>query len=294
MFTELLTCNPNKYLSMKSVSILFLAASLTITLFSCSESEEPKTPDPTEINEKEVIVEDFQAILDSAGLRGAILISDGQTLYSNDYDWAAKGHLPASTYKIPNSIIALELGVMENDSTISEWDGEPRFMKRWEQDLYLRDAFHLSCVPCYQDVARKIGASRMQEYVDRLNYGSMQFDSSNIDLFWLEGASRISQMQQIEFLQAFNEGKLSVSERTLEIMSRMMIIEENDRFTLRGKTGWSVTNDIDNCWFVGWVETDKGTYYFATNVEPGINTNSDDLFTTRKTITYKALELIAL
>ncbi len=277
---------------MKQFLYLLFATALTVT--SCGDSEKPSTPKPLVVNDNEVIVEDFQAILDSAGLRGSILISDGQTLYSNDYDWAAKGHLPASTYKIPNSIIALELGIMENDSTISKWGGEPRFMKRWERDMTLRDAFHLSCVPCYQEIARKIGASRMQEYIDTFNYGAMQFDPSNIDLFWLEGTSRISQMQQIEFLQALNEGKLSVSERTLEIMRRMMIIEENDRFTLRGKTGWSVTNDIDNCWFVGWVETDLGTYYFATNVAPGINTKSDDLFTIRKTITYQALEIIAL
>ena len=76
-------------------------------------------------------------------------------------------------------------------------------------------------------------------------------------------------------------------------MRRMMIIEQNELFTLRGKTGWSVTNNQDNCWFVGWVETSKGVYYFATNVEPGETTNVDDLFTLRKDITYEAMELIA-
>ena len=71
------------------------------------------------------------------------------------------GHLPASTFKIPNSIIALETGLIEDDSTLIKWDGDERRLPAWEQDLVFRDAFHYSCVPCYQEIARKIGEKRM-------------------------------------------------------------------------------------------------------------------------------------
>jgi len=282
------------FLPKKSAKHLVFSIFLSFTLYACVESNATDIPNPQQVNEKEVIVEDFQSILDSSGVRGSILIYDGQTFYSNNYEWANRGHLPASTYKIPNSIIALELGVMENDSSMSYWDGEPRAYPRWENDLYFRDAFHLSCVPCYQEIARNIGVPQMQKHVDRFNYGKMRFDSTNIDLFWLQGDSRITQHEQIAFLKAFNEKKLDISERTHTIMRRMMIIEENERFVLRGKTGWSITDDLDNCWFVGWVETEMGTYYFATNIEPSLNTQSDDLFSIRKEVTYKALEGIAL
>jgi beta-lactamase class D len=269
-----------------------LLLTLLLALISCGENTPPPADKPLESESNEVVFDDFQTILDDAGLDGSILIYDGANFYSNNFDWAKQGYLPASTFKIPNSIIALELGIMENDSTMIEWDGEPRFMKRWEQNLVFRDAFHVSCVPCYQDIAREVGVRRMQEYTYNFNFGDMDIDSSNIDMFWLEGESRISQFQQIEFLKSFNERRLTISERTHKLMRRMMIIEENDGFILRGKTGWSVTDDQDNCWFVGWVETDEGFYYFATNIEPREETESNDLFTIRKEATYAALEFI--
>ena len=88
--------------------------------------------------------------------------------YSNDFKWANAGRLPASTFKIPNSIIALETGVVENDSTLFEWDGIERSIKNWNQDLLFREAFHFSCVPCYQKVAREISEKRMNVYLNKL------------------------------------------------------------------------------------------------------------------------------
>ncbi len=244
--------------------------------------------EPT-MDSSEVTVEEFQTILDAAEVSGSILIWDEKKYYSNDFDWAKKGKLPASTFKIPNSIIALELGIIENDSTIIKWDGKKRFQKSWEQDLSFKDAFHFSCVPCYQEIARTIGVKRMKNYLYNMNYGNMDFDSTNVDMFWLEGNSKINQFQQIGFLRTFNEQRLPISTRTLAIMRRMMIIEANEHYTLRGKTGWSVTDDKDNCWFVGFVETNRGFYYFATNIEPTEQTDLDSLSSIRKNITIEAL-----
>ena len=274
------------------MKFLLFTLPLVWLVLSCETTEPQNTPFGVEEKDNKVEVADFAKIIDSVGLKGSILIYDGTNYYSNDFKWAERGHLPASTFKIPNSLIALELGIMENDSTVSKWDGQPRYMKRWEQDLNFRDAFHASCVPCYQEIARKVGLRNMKDFVYKFNYGNMDIDSSNLDMFWLEGKSQISQFEQIDFLQSFNEKRLPVSEKTYQIMRRMMIIEENKKFVLRGKTGWSVTNDKDNCWFVGWVETNQAQYYFATNVEPARSINADDLFTLRKEITYRALELI--
>ncbi len=107
-----------------------------------------------------IVKPEFESLIDSADVVGAILLYDHQKniYYSNDFDWANKGKLPASTFKIANTIIGLETGVIESDSVIFKWDGRPKGNKNWEQDLILRDAFHFSCVPCYQDVAREVGA----------------------------------------------------------------------------------------------------------------------------------------
>ena len=112
---------------------------ICLGLSSCTSSDKEPIQE-TDHSEKRIMVDDFQLMLDSAKLKGTILLYDlnENTFYSNDFDKAAKGQLPASTYKIPNSIIALELGIVENDSTIIKWDGEPRNREIWEADLYFQ------------------------------------------------------------------------------------------------------------------------------------------------------------
>lgn len=220
--------------------------------------------------DKKTLVPEFNKILDSLKVKGAILIYDftNKTYYSNDFSWAKTGIIPASTFKIPNSIIALETGVIKNDSAIFKWNGEKRWNKKWEQDLTFKEAFQVSCVPCYQEVARKIGVERMKDYLKKLNYKEMIFDSSTIDNFWLDGKSKISQIQQIQFLKRFYFSELSISKRTESIIKDMMKIEKTDAYSLSGKTGLSVKNDLYNGWFVGYFEVKNKVYFFATNLEP--------------------------
>ncbi|MCF8370871.1 MAG: class D beta-lactamase [Bacteroidales bacterium] len=272
---------------MKTYHLLIIA----ILISACSPKQnESKNKDTTTL-QKEILKPGLQAIIDSAQVNGAVLVFDPQqnVFYSNDFQWARKGNLPASTFKIPNSIIALETGVVEDDSTLFIWDGKNRNLAIWEQDLIFRDAFHYSCVPCYQDIARRIGEKRMNEYLAKLDYGKMQVDSTNIDLFWLEGESKISQFQQIDFLNRFYNSNLQVSDRTQKIMKELIVIERNDLYTLRGKTGWSIRNGNNNGWFVGYVETRGKIYFFATNVEPYEEFNMDIFPKIRTEITYKAL-----
>ncbi|MAW94071.1 MULTISPECIES: class D beta-lactamase [unclassified Leeuwenhoekiella] len=272
-------------------------ALILATFFSCTNHKEASDKKvDTPVVEREILTPEFQTILDSAGVEGSILIYDlkNDTYYSNDFQWATKGRLPASTFKITNSIIALETGVVENDSTLFKWNGEKRSLKVWEQDLILKDAFHFSCVPCYQEVARNIGAQRMSAYLDKLEYGAMDVDSTNIDMFWLEGGSKISQFQQIDFLKRFYKSQLPISERTEKIMKRMMILEENENYTLRGKTGWSIRNGNNNGWFVGYLENGSDTYFFATNINPNADFNMDLFPMIRKEVTLEALRNLNL
>lgn len=268
------------------------------SIFSCNPGTrrpgEKETGRPGEKETRRETVPAFQLILDSACVTGAILVFNPakNVYYSNDFAWCESGHLPASTFKIPNSIIALETGVMESDSTLIRWDGEKRRMKGWEQDLVFRDAFHVSCVPCYQDIARKIGVKRMKTYLDSLNYGHMLVDSASIDLFWLEGESKISQFEQIDFLYRFYTSRLPISERTERMMKELMVIEENDTFRLSGKTGWSVRNGNNNGWFVGYLEKEEKLLFFATNINPNREFNMDLFPVIRKEISMEAVKVI--
>lgn len=273
---------------MKKIYIL----SILILVFSCTNNKTNSDKNQSPEFEGEVVISEFQTLIDSADVKGSILIYDlkDDKYYSNNFNWAKKGNLPASTYKITNSIIALETGVVQSDSTLFKWNGEERRLNIWEQDMIFKEAFHYSCVPCYQEVARKIGVNQMNKYLDKLDYGKMKVDSTNIDLFWLEGESQINQYQQIEFLKRFYNSELPISKRTETIMKRMIVIEEDETYKLSGKTGWSIRDGNNNGWFVGFVEIKENTYFFATNVEPNQNFNMDLFPIIRKELTFKALK----
>ncbi len=235
---------------------------------------------------------DLQSIFDSVSVKGAVLIFDPQKniCISNDFERSRQGFLPASTFKIPNSIIALETGVVSNDSTLFYWNGEKRRLPSWEKDLTFREAFHASCVPCYQEVARKIGVARMRHFLDEFQYGEMKVDSFSIDKFWLEGTSTISQQQQIDFLYKFYQRRLTLQKNTYNIMSRMLVIDDNDQYKISGKTGWAIRERNNTGWFVGYIEKENEVYFFATIVEPNTTFNMDFFPVIRSEITLKALK----
>lgn len=243
------------------VSFLFVACTSTDTL-----NENHQTPAPENIE-----YPPFQTILDSMELMGTILIYDANstTYYSNDFNWSNKGFLPASTFKIANGLIALETGVVPHDSLVFKWDGTDRYLDAWEQDLPFSQAFKLSCVPCFQEIARNIGVDRMNKYIQKLQYGQIIVDTTNLDNFWLRGQAQISPMQQVHFLERLFSNQLPLKSRTVRIMKEVMLLREVGPLQLFGKTGWSIT-EVNNGWFVGYL-TEKSKdepIYFAANVQP--------------------------
>ena len=186
---------------------------------------------------------------------------------------AETGFLPASTFKIPNSLIALETGVVADaDGAVFPWDKVVRDIDAWNRDHTMRSAFKASAVPVYQDIARKIGAERMQQYVGKFDYGNRDI-GGGIDMFWLEGKLRISAIQQIVFLYRLYRGELPVSARSQEIVRDIMFIEETEVGTLRGKTGAvGITtargSKATMGWLVGWLErAGQPPLIFAMNID---------------------------
>lgn len=280
---------------MKAIFGLFAATIMCLPVLAQTHTGTEMLP-AFQHDAKLEIVKEFGALLDSSNMQGVILVYDAtnNTLFTNDIEMSKQGHLPASTFKIANSVIGLESGVVDSDTSIFRWDGSPRRLSSWEKDLRLREAFQVSCVPCYQQLARKIGYSRMHDWLNRLNYGHMVFDSAQIDVFWLEGESRISPMEQIDFLQRLHDGKLPVSDKTTQVMKRLMLIETHGQWQLSGKTGWAIRNGNNTGWFVGYLENKSGVYYFAVLVQPDTAFNMELFPIIRKSITMKALAQLKL
>ena len=84
-------------------------------------------------------------------------------IYQHNRDRNATAFLPASTFKILNSLISLETGVIPDEIAILTWDGVQRSIPGWNRDLNMREAFKLSAVWFYQVLARRVGHERMQQ-----------------------------------------------------------------------------------------------------------------------------------
>ncbi len=144
--------------------------------------------------------------------------------------------MPASTFKIANSLIALETSVATDaDHPTFKWDGVVRDIEEWNHDHTLRTAIKASVVPVYQEIARQIGPERMQRYVEAFDYGNHDIGGATIDAFWLEGDLRITALQQIEFLEKLYKEELPVSKRSMEIVKDIMLLEQNELGVIRAR-----------------------------------------------------------
>lgn len=178
---------------------------------------------------------------------------------------ANQSFLPASTFKIINSLIALETGAIKDEKEMLEWDGIDRGWENWNQDQNMLFAFRNSTVWFYQKLARLIGAERMQNWVNACDYGNKNI-SGGIDLFWLQGAIRISAMEQIEFLQKLYENDLPFNIRNQLLVKEIMLADSNASYRLYAKTGWAARVNPQIGWYVGFVETSTEVWLFAHNI----------------------------
>ncbi len=204
-----------------------------------------------------------------------------------------KRFIPASTFKIFNSLVALETNAIADENTVIAWDGISRTFPAWNQDQTMRTAFTRSVVWFYQDLARRIGKERMTKYIQAVGYGNQDI-SGKIDSFWLDGNLRISPEEQIKFLVRLYKEDLPFSNSVMKTVKDMMVIEQKDTYVLSGKTGWGTNVDgVKNIgWYVGYIERNNNVYFYALNFA---NQDSNfDLIPIRKKILYDILQDLQL
>ncbi len=157
----------------------------------------------------------------------------------------------------------------------------------------MRTAFTRSVVWFYQELARRAGNERMSKYIQAAGYGNQDI-GDKIDSFWLNGKLRISPEEQIKFLVRLYKEDLPFSPAVIQTVKDVMVIERQDNYTLRGKTGWG--RDVDGMrnigWYVGYLERDNDVYFYALNI-----VNQDPNFPmipTRKKILFDAFKDLQL
>ncbi|NHQ60767.1 class D beta-lactamase [Chlorobium sp. BLA1] len=182
---------------------------------------------------------------------------------------------PCSTFKIYNTLIGLQLGLLRGaDDPWYTWDGVHRDIDGWNRNLTLREAFRVSAVPSFQALASAIGHERMKRYIDRIGYGNREI-SSGIDSFWLPRPGRagllISASEQVALLNRLLDGRLPFSKKHLNTLRDIMLVAESPKGKLYGKTGSgrSAEGREELGWFVGFLESGGVEYAFACNITGG-------------------------
>lgn len=176
-------------------------------------------------------------------------------------------YLPASTFKIVNSLIGLQTGKIVNDSMVIKWDGVSRNVTEWNKDLTMYEAFRVSSVPYYQEVARRIGKDTLQLWLDSLNYGTKKIKGP-VDSFWLNNTLKITPDEQLGLVKRLYFDQLPFFKSYQEVVKRAMLFDNNANYRLGYKTGWGFRENGNPIgWVVGWVEENNHPYFFVLNIE---------------------------
>ena len=195
-------------------------------------------------------------------------LSDNKVWISNS-NRATDRFIPASTSKIPHTLIALETEIAAPESMF-KWDGKERTFESWNQDQTFIKAYQRSAVWVYQDIAQELGPKVMSLWLKKFDYGNYQIGADNVTEYWLVGPLEISALEQVDFLTRLAKRELPLSAETYDQSRTIFKNETKGSHTLYAKTGWMYDeNAMDIGWFVGWVESEDSSesYVFALNMD---------------------------
>jgi len=193
--------------------------------------------------------------------------------FYNKKRFTDSSYLPASTFKIVNSLIGLQTGVISSDSMVIKWDSVKRNVEAWNKDLSMYEAFRVSAVPYYQEVARRIGKDRMEYWMDTVNYGAGTKDTAfrirtAIDTFWLDNTLKITPDEELGLVKMLYFDQLPFFKSYQEKVKKAMLFENTTMYRLAYKTGWGKKENGNHlAWAVGWVEENNHPYFFVLNFE---------------------------
>lgn len=219
---------------------------------------------------------DFKKYYDQYKVGGSFVLYDQEKdtyIYYNERQ-SNEMFCPASTFKICNSLIGLETGVISDADFVIKWDGKVWQNTKWNKDHDLESAFKNSTVWYYRELAKRVGGADMKSWLDKARYGNAD-TTGGIDQFWLKGGLRISPAQQISFLKRFHDNELPFSKRNVAIVKQIMIVKDTLGYVVRAKSGWSDEEKRNVGWYIGYVEKAGKVYYFSNCIQTSDLDNND-------------------
>ncbi len=256
---------------------LIVWTTITLSSCNCSASADSRITAIDDVFQSEGIVATL--VVESA---------DGGTSLVYNEARSVERFSPASTFKIPNTLIALENLVVASKDSVFEWDGTDKGMQQWNHDQTLESAFKVSCVWCYQDMARIIGTKRYETALEVLGYGN-QLVGNEVDAFWLNGNLQISAREQAAFLRQLTLQEIPFQNEHVETLKNIMLVEKTASYAIYAKTGWAATTP-QVAWYVGFVTRDDETWTFAMNMR----VDHPEQVSLRKELTMRSLRTLEI
>lgn len=231
---------------------------------------------------------DFAAVFTRFDAQGTVVVADERgaqpALWVFNPERASKRYSPASTFKIPHTLFALDAGVVRDEFQVFPWDGVKRSVPSHNQDQNLRSAMRNSVVWVYEGFARQLGQAKAQAYLEKIAYGNATAHTQKGD-YWIDGDLAISAYEQVDFLRKLYRHQLPFALQDQRLVEDLMIVEAGRNWILRAKTGWEGRYG----WWVGWVEQPTGVVFFALNIDTP--KRMDDLYK-REAIGREVLHLL--
>ena len=195
----------------------------------------------------------------------------GQFTLSDIRKFSDSMYLPASTFKIVNSLIGLETGAVLDSATVLPYDSTRNARAECKGEMNMYNAFRISCPNWYQELATRIGKPQMQHWLDTLGYGERKARfviENNLDTFWLDNSVKVTGDEQLGLVKKLYFDQLPFSKRSMRIVRNMMQWENNSNYQLYYKTGWGEDEKKHSIgWIIGWIEENKHPYFFSLQIE---------------------------
>lgn len=203
------------------------------------------------------------------GYKGSFVLydlkSDAWSIYNMNH--ATLRTAPESTYKIYDALFGLEEGIITPKDSFMAWDGTDYPFEAWNADQNLYSAMQSSVNWYFQKIDRQLGASSLRSYMKEIGYGN-EIINSDLSSYWMQSELKISPVEQVELLTSLYDNDFGFSPENVNTVKDSICLFSSENISFYGKTGTGRINDNDiNGWFIGYVETAGGTYFFSTNIQ---------------------------
>jgi len=203
-------------------------------------------------------------------------------ILSNPSTGCATRITPASTFKIPHALAALDAGVISGVDETIKYDGSEQPFEVWRHDQTLASAIRFSAVWYFQRLAQRLGPEREREYLRKFQFGNMD-STSGLTTFWIGGSLQVSPQEELRFLVDLFEDRLPIPKSTQAAVRQLLVQPRGavvnargeqpfnapwpDDLVVRAKTGSATDKSgVEARWLVGQVTRGRRSLVFVSSV----------------------------